>query len=207
MRTALLKAAGTGLLFCCMACSRHTGTGLGLDIMKADSNAHRPAVTLERRQLHAMKLLYCRIQAQRVEEVAIWLNAAYVEICQYINAHHLSCGKVIGYYYTYESPYLFDAAMEVDSIPPLDAESRIKGRQQEPGEVLIAHYKGPYEKASLAYEAIANWLKTYNVQPDGLPFEVYLNDPVTTKDRSQLRTDVYQLLKVPRAGEHDQSSP
>ena len=45
------------------------------------------------------------------------------------------------------------------------------------------------------YNEIAKWLKENDKQARELPFEVYLNEPSQVKDKYELKTDVYQLLK------------
>jgi effector-binding domain-containing protein len=46
----------------------------------------------------------------------------------------------------------------------------------------------------MAYSALDYWLEKNDKAAGGLPFEVYLNDPVTVQDPYDLRTDIYQLL-------------
>jgi effector-binding domain-containing protein len=117
-----------------------------------------------------------------------------VELCEYINKHRLPSGKVMAFYYTYDMPYIVEAAIEVDSIPPA-MDSAISYREIPGGDVLIAHYKGPYEKAAIAYHAIYKWLEDNHRAAREIPFEVYLNDPITIRNKNDLRTDIYQFIK------------
>lgn len=87
-----------------------------------------------------------------------------------------------------------DIAVEVNELPGKPS-GRIKSQIQAGGEVLIAHRWGPYNVAGRAYAAIENWLKKNDRKAKDVPFEVYLNDPGTVKDPSEIRTDVYQPVE------------
>jgi effector-binding domain-containing protein len=41
----------------------------------------------------------------------------------------------------------------------------------------------------------SNWLKRNKKQGSGARIEVYLNEPGMVKDKSELLTDVYQLIR------------
>lgn len=195
MKYPVVYTAGIGLLFFLAGCNRHAGLGLGLDVMKGGRDtASHPSAVIEQKTLSSMKLLSIPLEAKNAEETGKMLNAGYIELCTFVNRHRLTCGKVMAFYYTYKAPFVLEAALEVDSIPPL-LTGNIKSRLLEGGDVLIVHYKGPYESASFAYHALEKWLKDNGKQPRGIPFEVYLNDPITIKDQNKLLTDIYQLIQ------------
>jgi len=41
---------------------------------------------------------------------------------------------------------------------------------------------------------ISKWLKENNKIAGGLPFEAYLNDPASVKNKFYLQTDIYQMI-------------
>ncbi len=174
-------------------CQRKLGLGLG-SMMGSKDTAQVPSVQLETKVLPPMKIVSVIREVFTEEDIGKALNAGYVELCEYINKHRLPSGKVMAFYYTYDMPFIVEAAIEVDSIPPV-LDSTIGSREMPGGEVLIAHYKGPYEKAAMAYHAIYKWLEDNHRSAREIPFEVYLNDPITIRNKNDLRTDIYQFIK------------
>lgn len=183
------------LLAVAAGCSRHSRLGLGLDVMSAGKDsALYPSARIERAVLPAMKIVSVTFEVERAEDIGKYLNAAYIDLCTFINKHRLPPGRTMAFYYTYIAPFVVEAAIEVDSIPPV-TDSAINVRVLEGGEALIVHYKGPYENAAFAYHAIDKWLQNNRKKARGLPFEVYLNDPMTIKDKHKLLTDIYQFIR------------
>ena len=183
------------LLALATGCSRHSTLGLGLDVMNSVKDpARHPSARIERTVLPPMKIVSITFEAPGADDVGKFLNAAYIDLCGFINKHRLSSNRTMAFYYTYIAPFVVEAAIEVDSLPPV-MDSTISARTLEKGEVLIVHYRGPYENAGLAYHAMEKWLKDHHKKARGLPFEVYLNDPITIKDKQQLLTDIYQFLQ------------
>jgi len=188
-------AMGVYLLTLAAGCNRHVTHGLGLDAMYGNKDTARvPSFRLERTILPSMKILSYTFEAQRADDIGQYLNAAYIELCTFINKHRLPSSKTMAFYYTYVAPFVVEAAVEVDSFPPV-RDSLVNARVLEGGEALIVHYKGPYENAGLAYHALENWLKDNHKKARGIPFEVYLNDPITVKDKNKLLTDFYQFIQ------------
>jgi effector-binding domain-containing protein len=102
--------------------------------------------------------------------------------------------KFLAWYHSVQPPWVMDIAVETDKLPQ-ELAGRIQSRMEKGGEVLIAHMQGPYSELGQAYTQIHNWLKQNNRMPKGHPFEVYLNDPFTVKDPSEIQTDIYQPLQ------------
>jgi len=192
--TRLLPAMAMGLLVMMPGCQRHTTLGLGLDTMKGRNGNLYPSVKLELTILPPIKILSVVHEVFTEDDIGKGLNAGYIELCTFINKHRLPSGKVMAFYYTYDMPYIVEAAMEVDSVPPV-LDGSIGNRVIAGGEVLIAHYKGPYEKAGMAYHAMYQWLEEHHKAAREIPFEVYLNDPITIRNKNDLQTDIYQFIK------------
>lgn len=62
----------------------------------------------------------------------------------------------------------------------------------EAGRMAVMHYKGPYQGLSAAYDYLfCEWLPESGVVPRTAPhYEIYLNDPASTKP-DDLLTDIY----------------
>ncbi len=127
-------------------------------------------------------------------DISRLLSKDYGELFSFIYQNGLKPGKTMAFYYSSQLPFIMEAAVEVDKLPA-QTTGRIKINKLNGGYAVIAHYKGPYDRVSIAYTAIGNWLKQQNKSAAGAPFEVYLDDPSTVKDPFDLRTDVYQLIK------------
>jgi effector-binding domain-containing protein len=78
---------------------------------------------------------------------------------------------------------------------PGKSEGDIKAVDIKGGNVLKVSYKGPYSKMMPVYNAIPEYAKAHHKEITGAPWEVYVTDPMTVKDSSQLQTDVYYPVK------------
>lgn len=190
-----LLALGFSLLVLTTGCNRHSTHGLGLDAMSGSKDTARyPSARIEKTVLPSMKIVSVTFEAERAEEIGMYLNVSYIALCTFINQRRLSAGRTMAFYYTYISPFAVEAAIEVDSIP-IVLDSFVNTRIVEGGEALVAHYKGPYEEVTFAYRAIEKWLHDNHRKAKGLPFEVYLNDPIAIKDKNKLLTDICQFIQ------------
>jgi effector-binding domain-containing protein len=122
------------------------------------------------------------------------INAAYTELFTFLGNNRLNPGKVLATYYTVESPFIFEAAVQVDSFP-IQTKGRVKLDRIPGGRVFIAQFKGPYDSLAMAYNALHSKMLMTGATAKRVPFEVYLNDPMSVKSPFDLRTDVYQLLR------------
>ena len=156
--------------------------------------AKKPTLVLEDTVLYSMVILTIRDTAASQENRSGVFSKDYGELFTYINKNGLRPGKLMAQYYSYRPSFILDVAVEVDKFPTRTT-GRIRINKTKDGNAVIAHYKGPYEQIGIAYAAIDSWLKEKNKKTDGRPFEVYLNDPMTVQDSSELRTDIYQSTK------------
>jgi effector-binding domain-containing protein len=154
----------------------------------------KPTVAIEEKVVSPMSVLMVRDTAATEQDMSQVINKAYGELFSFINQNGLQPGRVMGFYHTYQPPFVLDAAVEVDKFP-FQVTGRIKINKVNGGNAVIAHFKGPYEQVAIAYTAISQYLKEKNKTAAGKPFEVYLNDPGSVKDPSELLTDVYQLIQ------------
>jgi effector-binding domain-containing protein len=179
--------------FCPHAGIHSSTTSNEINYMIPDTT-RKPTVSLEETTVDSMIILVIKDTATSMEDISRVIGAGYGELFTYINQSGLLPGKVMAFYHTYQPPFKMDIAVQVNKIPA-QTTGRIKLNRIFGGKAIVAHYQGPYEKVEMAYTAISGWLKQHNQEAKGRPFEVYLNDPATVKDPSELRTDVYQLTR------------
>jgi effector-binding domain-containing protein len=182
------------LLATCSGGFLSTGRGSAGQARSLADTVRMPTVELEKTIVSPMTILMIRDTAAAVSDISRVLGDGYVEIFTYINRNHLKPGKVMAFYHSSRPPMLMDVAVQVDS-PARVTTGRIKINKVLAGNAVVAHYQGPYEQIGMAYAAIGKWLKQQDKNANGVPFEVYLNDPMSVKYPSELRTDVYQFVK------------
>ena len=151
-------------------------------------------ITLEKTAFNDMNILYITDTAATTDGIKDVLGKAYGEIMQFVQQNHLQPLKFMAWYGSAQPPWIMNIAVEVNTIPEA-ATGRIHSRIQPGGEVLIAHILGPYDQVGQAYSAIGKWMNENHRQAKSAPFEVYINDPASVKDPSEIQTDVYQPLE------------
>jgi len=151
-------------------------------------------VQLEKTSFNDIAILFISDTARQTADLESIFSKGYSELMKYARENHLKTRKFLGWYYTVESPWIMDIALETDKLPS-ELTGRIKSRIEKGGEVLIAHMWGPYSQLSQAYIQIQNWLQQNKRIARGIPFEIYLNDPMTVKDPLEIQTDIYQPLQ------------
>lgn len=151
----------------------------------------KPIVTVQKMVVSPMSVLYIRDSAT-VSGLSKVFEKAYSELFSFAGSNKLKPLKTIAFYQSY-IPLLLDVALEVDKIPT-HLTGRVQSKIVNGGEAIVAHYTGSYEQMEVAYNALTKWLKENNRTAKGLPFESFLNDPASVKNKYELKTDVYQLL-------------
>jgi effector-binding domain-containing protein len=148
---------------------------------------------LEKTNFKDMTVLFIKDTAFTTPAIQKILGNGYGELMQFTRKNQLQPLKFMAWYYAMMPPWPVDIAIETDKAPA-ELTGRIQSRIQPGGEVLIAHMSGPYDQVGQAYEQIESWLKENKRKAKGHPFEVYINDPNSVKDPSEIRTDVYQPI-------------
>ena len=52
-------------------------------------------------------------------------------------------------------------------------------------------HAGPYETLGQTHNAVQAWIREQGLAPAGVPWEVYVTDPMATPDTADWRTEVY----------------
>lgn len=160
--------------------------------MNTDSNTIK--IKIEKTRFIEMNILFISDTAFSTPAIKNILGKGYGEIMQVVQQKQLQPLKFIAWYYSTQAPWKMDIAVEVNKIPE-NISGRTTSRIQPGGEVLIAHIWGPYDQVGQAYTAVENWLKENKRKAKGAPFEVYINDPATVNNPSEIQTDIYQPLE------------
>jgi effector-binding domain-containing protein len=152
------------------------------------------AQSVSRIFMQPVKVVYIVDTALVADSISPMFGKAYGTLFSLIGQQQLQPGKVLGIYHTMVPPWVFDIAVEVDKAPA-QLTNGVQFKTIVGGDAIVINYKGPYENINNAYQQIEEWLKKNNKQKAGPPIEVYLNDPAMVKDKNELLTDVYQLIK------------
>jgi effector-binding domain-containing protein len=86
-------------------------------------------------------------------------------------------GPPIAWYKSNKPPFLFEAGFPVDK-KPAKPQKGILVKNIGGDSAVIAHFYGPYSSTFMAYEALTDWLKENKKKTSGLPYEIYVTDPV-----------------------------
>ena len=140
-----------------------------------------------------MTILFISDTADDMAGVGTVFANNYPELFRFININGIIAEKVMAFYPSYNKPILVEVAVQVNKLPDT-LSGKIRSKTIAGGDAIVAHYKGPYEQMGIAYQEVTRWIKDNNKKVNGLPFEVYLNDPATVKNKYELKTDVYQLI-------------
>lgn len=151
-------------------------------------------VQLEKTTMKDMFVLCIADTVKTDEAMKEVFSKDYGELMKSVQLNKLQPLKFMAWYYTTQAPWIMDVAVETNQ-PPAQLSGRVQLRTHTGGEVLIAHMWGAYDEVGQAYAQIEKWMKENNREAKAAPFEVYLNDPSTVKDPSEIRTDVYQPIK------------
>ena len=99
-------------------------------------------------------------------------------------------GPVFAIYYSESSTnFDFDAAVQVNQAGKEDG--NVKPGLLKATKAVVAHHFGPYENTPAAHEAIGKYISENHLKITGPVWEVYVNDPMTVKNPSEIQTDIY----------------
>lgn len=123
------------------------------------------------------------------------LEVIYKEVGETISKNgYTVAGAPFSIYHSY-SPQQFDIEAGIPVNKSAKDFGRIKAGEIKTGKAIVAEYFGPYEGTEKAYLAIEEFLKKNNLSAIGAPWEVYMTDPESVSDPSQLLTLIYYRIK------------
>lgn len=103
-------------------------------------------------------------------------------------------GPPMAWYRTQKAPFFFEAGLPVDKKPAKLPKNILFKTIRGGDSVLIAHFYGPYDQTSVAYEALNDWLKDRKKKMRAPAYEVYVTDPIDKEgkpvDPYRVQTDI-----------------
>jgi effector-binding domain-containing protein len=149
---------------------------------------------ISRITMQPMKVVYVADTVKTMDSISSKMGKDYGTLFMFIGKSQLKPGKLMAIYHTSEAPWIFDVAVEVDRLPG-KLMGNVQFKNTDSGDAVVLHFRGPYEQLDKAYLQIEDWLNKNGKLKAGAPIEVYLNNPSAVKDKNELLTDIYQLIK------------
>jgi len=102
-------------------------------------------------------------------------------------------GSPMAWFRNKKTPYFFEAGIPVNKRP-----ARLpKGvfiKETFADSVVVAHFFGPYDLIPQGYTAVKEWMKETRHHMQGIPYEIYISDPIDKKgkpvDPYKIQTDI-----------------
>lgn len=142
-------------------------------------------------------ILYMKDSAATQERISIKLAEIYgTKISSVIKKNKLKInGSPLAWYQTQKAPIFFEAGIPVDKKPAkLPKGFFIKNIGGD--SAVVAHFFGPYNLTYEAYEVLSDFVKDKKKKKTGLPYEIYVGDPLDKNgkplDPFRVQTDIVQ---------------
>ena len=140
-------------------------------------------------------VLCIKDSAKTYDRIALKLGEIYgLKLGVFMKKNNIKmAGAPMAWYSTNKPPYFFEAGVAIDKkITKLPPKAYIKEIGTD--SVLVAHYYGPYDLLSEAYEAANDYLKDHHRTLKSSPYEIYIGDPFDKNghpiDPYKVQTDV-----------------
>ncbi len=129
-----------------------------------------------------------------VEKLPETLGKCYASIGQYMAGLGEAPAGIP--YVAYFNMNMQDLDMEVGfKVPkPMPGNGPIQAGTLPSQPVATCTYTGPYPEMRSAYDELNRWIEEQGLQPNGIVYEFYLNDPATTPPEA-LQTQIVFILE------------
>ncbi|MCG8572037.1 MAG: GyrI-like domain-containing protein [Spirochaetes bacterium] len=129
-----------------------------------------------------------------VKELPNVLGQGYGEIMQYLEQKGLEPTGAPFVLYFNEDMENLQLEMGFPISTKIESQGRIIPSTLPGGPCVVAMHIGPYTDLERTYTELMDYAKQQNRTPSGIGYEVYLNDPQTTKPE-ELQTEIVFYLK------------
>jgi effector-binding domain-containing protein len=153
----------------------------------------KPVMIIEKTKVDSMQVLLIS-DTGNTQDLSKLFENDYTELFKFVFANNLIPGTPMAFHLNITDPMRVEIAVPVNKIPPV-LTGRINSKTLEGGNAVVLHYIGPYDEMGTAYNRLHEWIKTNNIQPLDISFEVYLNDPASAKSKYELKTDIYLMVR------------
>ncbi|HAO46063.1 MAG TPA: hypothetical protein DCQ97_04000 [Chitinophagaceae bacterium] len=159
---------------------------------KTDDKPRPPIINIIDTLAPRRIVIFAKDSAKTYERIGMKLGKVYgTKLAESLKKNKLKMtGAPLAWYKTTKAPYYFEAGIQVDK-KPAKAVNSVQVREMPAGNVVVAHFYGPYDMMSQGYDAIREWMKVNKKSPAGAPYEIYITDPIG-KDGKPI--DPYKVL-------------
>jgi len=140
-------------------------------------------------------VLYMKDSAATSERISNKLAKIYgTKLPDFIKKEKLTItGPPMAWYKTNTAPFFFEAGIPVNKKPAKLPKGFLV-RNVGGDSAVVAHFFGPYALTSMGYDAITDYLSDNKKKRKGLPYEMYVTEPVgkdgKTIDPYKVQTDI-----------------
>jgi effector-binding domain-containing protein len=121
------------------------------------------------------------------------MGEAYGKIGQYLGVlNEVPIGPPFAAYYNDDMQDL-DVAIGFPVARVLEGRDEIQAGELPGGRIATCVHTGPYSEIEPAYDALSAWVADQGLEPTGVAYEFYLNDPQTTPPEDLQTRIVYPL--------------
>ncbi len=115
-----------------------------------------------------------------VQDLPRVLGKSYGKLMQYLGElGETPAGAPYVAYFNMDMQNL-DMEIGFPVLSPLPGKGELQAGFLPAGKSAACHYTGPYNEVASAYNDLSAWIAAQGVQPTGVAYEFYLNDPQTT---------------------------
>lgn len=148
-------------------------------LKKEDQPARPPIINIADTIAPKLIVLYVKDTAASSERISQKLAKIYgIQLLEFIKKNKLTVtGPPMAWYKSHKAPFLFEAGLPVNKKPSKLSKG-ILVKNIGGDSAVIAHFIGPYSSTFMAYETLTEWLKDRKKKLAGLPYEIYVTDPM-----------------------------
>ena len=142
-----------------------------------------------------MIVIYMKDSAKTFERISLKLAQIYgVKLAEVLKKNNIKMnGAPMAWYKSSKAPYFFEAGIPV-SKKPAKFPKNVFVREMNTDSVVMAHFYGPYTLLQQGYDAIKERMKDEKRTANGMPYEIYVGDPIDASgkpiDPYKVRTDI-----------------
>lgn len=159
---------------------------------KAEASSRKPPIINITDSVGLKRIVLCmRDSAATAERIGGKLAQIYgVKLAEVFKKEKLkNTGAPMAWYQGPKAPYFFEAGVPVNR-KPAKLPNGVFVRETGTDSVIIAHFFGPYDMISQAYDAVRERMKDSKKKAGGPPYEIYIGDPL---DKNGKPVDPYKV--------------
>ncbi len=140
-------------------------------------------------------VIYVKDSARLSERIGLKLNNIYTKtLADVIKKNNLSkTGARMAWFKNSAAPFFFEAGIPVNK-KPAKLPKNVFVKNIGGDSAVVAHFYGPYELTYEGYGALREWMKDNKKKAAGMPYEIYIGDPIDAKgqpaDPYRVQTDI-----------------